>query len=120
MIRRELSVGGVTLVVGCVVGPVVVPLVVVMDVMPEAVVIVILLFVTCLGIAQADHHLIVAGCDTDKTCCQFADCSLTTSPTTPNLARHLARHVMIPLMLFQHGSLTIETRVGRAIGLSNS
>ena len=45
-----------------------------------------LLFVTCLGIAQADHHLIAAGCDTVKTCFQFADCSTTTSPTSPNLA----------------------------------
>ena len=45
-----------------------------------------LLFVTCLGIAQADHHLIAAGCDTDKTCLQFGSCSVTTSPSTPNLA----------------------------------
>ena len=45
-----------------------------------------LLFVTCLGIAQADHHLIAAGCDTNKTCLQFGSCSITNSPSTPNLA----------------------------------
>ena len=45
-----------------------------------------LLFVTCLAIAQADHHLIAAGCETNKTCYQFSDCSITASPSTSNLA----------------------------------
>ena len=76
-----------------------------------------LLFVTCLGIAQADHHLIAAGCDTDKTCFQFAGCSLTTSPTSPNLAT-----------IYTTGNDTVEFQLQfdnsnagwMAIGLSNT
>ena len=49
-------------------------------------IIVSILLASCLGIALADHHLIAAGCNTDKQCFQFSDCSQTTNPTTPNLA----------------------------------
>ena len=40
-----------------------------------------ILLASCLGIAIADHHLIAAGCNTDKRCYQYSDCSQTTNPT---------------------------------------
>ena len=45
-----------------------------------------LLLVSFLGVIQADHHLIAAGCGGNKTCYQFSDCTTTTSPSTTNLA----------------------------------
>ena len=45
-----------------------------------------LLLVSFLGVIQADHHLIAAGCGGNKTCYRFSDCTTTTSPSTANLA----------------------------------
>ena len=45
-----------------------------------------LLLVSFLGVIQADHHLIAAGCAGNKTCYQFSDCTTTASPSTTNLA----------------------------------
>ena len=44
------------------------------------------LLVSFLGIISADHHLIAAGCDTNKICIYFGGCAITTAPTSPNIA----------------------------------
>ena len=44
------------------------------------------LLVCYLGIIRANHHLIAAGCNTNKTCINFGTCDITTAPTGPNIA----------------------------------
>ena len=43
------------------------------------------LLVCYLGIISGDHHLIAAGCNTDKICINYDTCDRTMSPTGPNI-----------------------------------